>query len=143
MVGTFVRLKLGTALIVGESTHDLKSDTTLVETSSKDTGNDSSFEYGRNKKTISVTGMAGTNAETTKMGWHEALAAQAAMTKVAITMGQFDPTAGTPVPGTISYAGNCLIQSVSETSPDDANCTFSLTLQVDGKLTPTVVPTNP
>lgn len=133
-VGTFVQLEIGGTKMVGETSHNLTSAAEMIETSSKASGNESSFEYGRINQTASVSSIASSNASETNYNFKDALEAQVAGTKVTFEMTEYD-SAGDAVVGAISITGTALLSNVSKESPDNDKMTFSLDLQFDGNAT--------
>lgn len=139
-VGTTVFLKLGTKIVVGETSLSFKSAQTMIEKSNKTSGINASFNAGRLNQTITVSSLASTDPSATTYGYKAALDAQAALTPVAFIITEYtDSTAATVATGAIKLTGNCLISNVSVEFPDNDKMTFSLDLQVtDG----TTVATN-
>ena len=59
-IGTLVLLKIGTILVVGESSTSFKSAQNMIELSNKTSGNDAAFASGRITRTMSVSSLAST-----------------------------------------------------------------------------------
>lgn len=134
-IGTFVIFKLATKVLVGQSDLTYNNAITMIEVSSKSSGNDSEFVAGRSNKTMSVSGIAGTKPEATQDGYWELEALAEARTEVAFSIGEFtDKTAATGVTGTKVRTGKCLISKASLTFPDNAKNTFSCDIQITGPL---------
>jgi len=134
-IGTFVILKLATKALVGQSDLSYNNAITMIEVSSKSSGNDSDFVAGRSNKTMSVSGIAGTTAEQTDTGYWEMEALAEARTPIAFTIAEYvDKTANAMVVGSKIRSGNALIAKASLTFPDNAKNTFSCDLQVTGPL---------
>lgn len=136
-VGTFVKIKIGTALMVGETSVSLSSAVTMIETSSKTSGNASTFEYGRIAETISIASIGTTDSTETAYNFQAARTAAKAGTKVTFEMTEYD-SAGSEVAGAHNIAGTALVQNVTWDNPDNDVTTFSLDLQVDDETTDTV-----
>lgn len=137
-VGTLVLLKIGSVLVVGESSTSFKSAQKIIETSNKTSGNDAAFVAGRITRTISVSSLASTDPSSSTYGYKAALDAQAAGSTVAFTLTEYTTSAGTTAAtGAIKITGNCLISNVSVEFPDNDKMTFSLDLQVTGSVTVT------
>jgi hypothetical protein len=134
-IGTFVILKLATKTLVGQSDLSYNNAITMIEVSSKSSGNDSDFVAGRSNKTLSLSGVAGTSAEETETGYWEMEALAEARTPIAFTIAEYtDKTATEMVIGSKIRSGNALIAKASLTFPDNAKNTFSCDLQVTGAL---------
>ena len=135
-IGTLVMMKIGTGILIGETSSSFTSTADAIEISSKATGRDSNFEYGRMNRTLSVSSIASTDPAATGYGFEDALAAQAAGTKVEFSLTEFsDKTGATPVAGATIVSGIALITNVAWENPDNDRITFSLDLQVDGTAT--------
>lgn len=141
-VGTFVKIKIGTLLMVGETSSSISSVANMIETSSKVTGRKSSFEYGRINRTISVESISTTDASETAYAFKAAFDAQEAGTKAAFEISEYT-SAGALVEGALKIAGVALVSDVSQDNPDDDVMTFSLSLQVDEGTTECTITTNP
>jgi len=134
-IGTFVLMKIGTALLVGESSSSITSAANMIETSSKINGRESTFEYGRMNRTISVSSVASTDSTLTTYGYKSALEAQIAGTKISFSITEYaDQTGAAAVGDATIISGTALISNVSIENPDDDKLTFSLDLQVDGAI---------
>jgi len=130
-VGTLVMLKLGTILVVGESSTSFKSAQNMIEVSNKGLGNVASFKAGRITQTMSVSSLASTDPSASTYGYKAALDAQATLAVVAFTLTEYGAANGTtPATGAIKLSGNCLISNVSVEFPDNDKLTFSLDLQI-------------
>ncbi|NIA28712.1 MAG: hypothetical protein GWP06_02215 [Actinobacteria bacterium] len=137
-IGTFVLLKLAAGLLVGQNALSFKSTTTMIETSSKTTGNESEFVAGRSNKTMTVAGIAGTALESTDKGYWELFAAQEARTAVAVTFAEYtDETGTTPQTGSELITASALISNLSSDWGDNASNSFSCDLQITGAVTET------
>lgn len=132
-VGTLVLIKVATKLVVGQSEMSFSSTRDMIETSNKLTGIHASYEYGRMKNTISVSGICGTSAEGTNEGFWELYAAQLAGTKVTVTFSEHTSEAGTtPTPSAAMITSTCLISKLDASFPDSKENKFSCELTVDG-----------
>jgi hypothetical protein len=130
-IGTLVMIKLGTTLLVGESSTSFKSAQTMIEVSNKALGNAASFKAARITQTISVSSLAGTDPAATNYGVKQALDAQVALTSVAFIITEYTAANGTtPATGALKLTGNCLLSNVSVEYPDNDKITMSLDLQV-------------
>jgi hypothetical protein len=135
-IGTLVLLKIGTILVVGESSTSFKSAQNMIELSNKTSGNDAAFASGRITRTMSVSSLASTDPSASTYGYKAALDAQEAGTEIAFTLTEYTTAVGTtPATGAIKLSGNCLISNVSVEFPDNDKMTFSLDLQVTGHVT--------
>jgi hypothetical protein len=135
-IGTFVYIKLGAgaASLVGESSTSFKSAQTMIEVSSKASGQNSDFEAGRINRTISVSSLASTDPAATGYGFEDALAAQVTGTKIAFLITAFSG-AGNKISGDSYISGNAHISNVSWDVPDNDKMTFSCDLQVTEGIT--------
>lgn len=130
-VGTLVMLKLGTILLVGESSTSFKSAQTMIETSNKSLGNVARFKPGRITQTMSVSSLASTDPSASTYGFKAALDAQVAGTEVAFVLTEYGAANGTTAAaGAIKLSGNCLLSNVSVEFPDNDKITFSLDMQI-------------
>jgi len=130
-VGTKVLLKLGTVFCVGESSTSFKSAQTMIETSSKASGNASTFVAGRINQTMSASSICSTDPTLTAYGLKTALDEQAAGTEVDFVITEYtDETGGTVATGAIKLSGKCLLSNINADFPDNAPATFSLDLQI-------------
>lgn len=134
--GSLVFMKIATKLAIGETNFDFSSDSNFIDVSNKRTGRSTAGEYGRMNTTFSVTNIGDTTPNGTYWGIKDAVDAQIAGTKVAVTVTSYtDKTAGTEVSGDIIFSGTCIITNVSWSGGDDAAQSFSVSLQLDGDLT--------
>ncbi len=132
-IGTLVFLKLDGIPLVGETSSAFSSSSDAIYVSNKLSGRNTNVEYGRINRTISVSSIASTDPDATKVGIDTALAAQEAGTKVEFWMTHYeDSDAEEASGGHIIITGSAVLTNVSEESPDNAALTFSLDLQVDG-----------
>ena len=130
-IGTLVMIKLGTTLLVGESSTSFKSAQTMIEKSNKTSGNKASFAAGRITQTISVSSLAGTDPSATNYGVKQALDAQDSQAEVAFIITEYTTATGTtPASGALKLTGNCLLSNVNVEYPDNDKITMSLDLQV-------------
>ena len=136
-VGTFVKLKIGTAEMVGESSVSLAMAITMIELSSKADGNTSSFVAGRVAETLSVSSIGDTDGAVTDYNIKEARAAAKLGTSVEFTITEYT-AAGVAVVGATTIVGRALISGVSADYPDNDKITFSLDMQVTGDTTDSV-----
>lgn len=141
-IGTFVKLKIGDKLMVGESSVSLAMAIEAIETSSKASGYSSTFEYGRINETLSVESIASSDSTETNYNFNAARTAAKAQTKVSFELSEYDE-AGALVNGSHIITGTALITSVTWDAPDNDVQTFSIELQVDGATTDAVNPVTP
>jgi len=138
-VGTFVKVTFGGNTLVGETSLSLSSTANMIETSSKASGRESTFEYGRVAQTVSVESIGNSTPSATAEDFTTAVTAQTAGTKVDIEITKYD-NSEVKVDGAINITGTALISDVSWEAPDDDRITFSIELQMDGNAT---IGTNP
>ncbi len=133
MKGTLVLVKVASGLLIGQNSMDYAKTSTMIETSSKTTGNHSTFESGRISETLAVGGLASTALEATQKGYWELNAAQEAGTPVDVTFTEYSSEAGTTeVSGKEKITVSCLVSNLSLSAPDNDNITFSCDFQVTG-----------
>ena len=140
-VGSLVLIKVGTKLLVGQTDMSFSSTRDLIETSNKLDGIHATYEYGRMKNSISVSGIAGTSAESTNQGFWEMYSAQLAGTKVSVTFSEYTAENGTTPTGSAAMvtSATCLIGKLDASYPDSKENKFSCELTVSGA---SVVSTN-
>jgi len=129
-------MKIATKLAIGETSSSFSSDANAIDVSNKLSGRDTNVEYGRMNRTFTVSNIGDITPNGTYWNLTDALAAQAAGTKVAVTVTSYTTKAGTTaVSGDVILSATCIITNVSQEFGDDAAQTFSVTFQVDGALT--------
>lgn len=134
--GSLVFMKIATKLAIGETSSSFSSDANAIDVSNKLSGRDTNVEYGRMNRTFTVSNVGDVTPNATYWGLKDALDAQEAGTKVAVTLTSYtDKTGGTEVLGDVILSGTCIITNVTSDFGDDSAQTFSVTLQVDGALT--------
>lgn len=138
--GTLVLIKVATKLLVGQNSLSYSKAATMIEVSSKTSGNHSEFESGRITETLSVSGIASTDKESTKAGYWELYDAIEAGAPVTVTFVQYsDETGTTAVVGSEQISVSCLLSNLTREDPDNAASTFSVDLQVTGDPTRSTV----
>jgi hypothetical protein len=135
-VGTLVKIKIATKLMVGELSTSINSVVNLIDISSKASGRASNFEYGRLAENVSVSSIGTTDSSESAYNWKAAQAAEVAGTKVAVTISEYD-SAGDLESGAWIITGTALISNVSFDGPDNDKLTFSCDLTFDGATTVT------
>lgn len=133
-VGTLVKIKIATKLMVGELSTSLASVANLIDISSKASERVSNFEYGRVAETVSVSSIGTTDASESAENWKDAQAAEVAGTKVAVTISEYDSD-GVLKSGAIIISGTALLSNVMLDVPDNDKITFSCDLTFDGATT--------
>jgi hypothetical protein len=134
--GSLVLMKIATKLAIGETSTSFNSDSNAIDVSNKLSGRDTNVEYGRMNRTFTVSNIGDITPNATYWGLADALAAQAAGTKVAVTVTSYTTKAGTTaVSGDVILSATCIITNASQEFGDDAAQTFSVSFQVDGALT--------
>lgn len=132
-IGTRVLFDLGTKVLVGQRGASLSRSSTMIETSSKTSGNHAEFEAGRISSTMSVEGIASTSKEATLAGYWELYDAQEARTKVLVSVSEYtDETGATPVTGAEKFSQYALISGLDASWPDNAENTFTCNIQLTG-----------
>ena len=136
--GTLVLIKVGTDLLIGQSSLSYSKTANMIETSSKTSGKHADFISGRISSTVSVSGIASTNPEATNAGYWELNEALEAGTPVTITFTEYSASDGvTKVAGANQVSVSALVSSLSLEAPDDAPNTFSADFQITGAETVT------
>lgn len=131
-IATFMKLKIGTKLLIGETSSSINTAVDDIDTSSKATGLESDGLPGRVSDSISFDSMADeTNA--TDYGYALALAAMEARTLLTFEIIRVD-AAGIQVSGSEVISGSGILASLTQDNPDNAASTFSGTLEVDDEL---------
>lgn len=137
--GTFVKLKLDGKYFVGETSTSLAMAVSMIETSSKVSGNASTFIAGRVAETMSVSSLGTATGGVTVMDVAAARAAALDLEELDFTLSEYD-SLGALVEGALIVSGKCLISSVSADFPDNDNISLSVDLQVTGATTDGVNP---
>ena len=139
LAGTVVQVCPANTVInlIGETSTSLKSAQTMIETSSKLSGNNSRFKPGRINQTISVSSIASTDTATSEYGHDDALQAQSQALPIDFVLTEYDSD-GDAVSGAINIAGTTLISNVNKDDPDNDKSTFSLDLQINDDISITV-----
>ena len=139
--GSLVLVKIGTKLATGETSGSFSQTANAINVSNKLSGRDTNVEYGRMDRTISVSSIADSTPNVTYFGHKDAVDAQIAGTKVEVAITSYTEEGGaTAVTGDVHLSGTGIITDVSWEFADDAAQTFSLTIQLDGALSPAVNP---
>lgn len=118
--------------IIGETSTSYKSAQSIIEVSSKASGNDAEFKSGRITRTLSVSSIASTDPTSTGYGFDLALAVQEQQSAITFVLTEY--ASGTPVTGAIKLSGSALVSNVSWEVPDNDKMTFSLDLQISGEV---------
>lgn len=134
--GTFCKLTLATKQFVGESSVSLAMAITMIETSSKASGDASTFIGGRISETISVSSLGTADGAPTAQDIKSLRAAARTGAAIAFVLTEYT-SAGAVVTGSMNIAGSALISSVSADFPDNDNITCSVDLQVTDVTTTT------
>ena len=131
--GTLVIFKLATKTLVGQNALSYAKTATMIEVSSKTSGNHSEFVSGRITETMSVGGIASTSPEDTLAGYWELYAAIEAGEPVEVIFTEFSDKLGvTEVSGAAKLTHSALISNLNWEAPDNAANTFSCDLQLTG-----------
>jgi len=131
--GTLVLIKVATKLLVGQNSLSYSKVATMIEISSKTSGNHSEFVSGRIGTNLSVTGIASSSDEDTNAGYWELDDAIETGTPVVVTFTEYsDETAATKVSGAKHVQVNALVSNLSREDPDNDASTFSCDLQITG-----------
>lgn len=131
--GTLVLFKLATKTLVGQNSLSYARTSTMIEVSSKTSGNHAEFVSGRITSTMSVGGIGSTEKELTKAGYWELWDAQEAGLAVSVSFTEY-----TDVDGVVTISGSemitqdALISGLTWEGPDNAAITFSCDLQLTG-----------
>lgn len=132
-IGSYVLLKVGDKLLIGQNSLSYKKTAAMIETSSKTSGKFSEFEYGRINTTLSVGGIASTKKEATQEGFHELDIAMDAHEKITCVFVEYtDETGVVEVSDAEKMTQLCLISNLTWDNPEDKS-TFSCDLQISGQ----------
>lgn len=136
--GTLVLIKVGTKVLIGQNSLSYQETVTMIEISSKTSGNYAEFVSGRISSTMSVSGIAATNKEATEAGYWELKAAVSAGNAVTVTFTEYTTEAGTTaVTGAEKISVSAYVSNLTWEAPDNAANTFSCDLQMTGAPTQT------
>ena len=135
--GTFLKIKIGSAVLVGETSHSFSSDANMIATSNKETGRDSTFIPSRTTRTIDFSSMYDPS-EDTNYNFHDVIAAQDAGTSISWELVNVDAN-GDAVTGSYKFSGSGYFASASLEAGDDDVATFSGSIQVSGAVTTATV----
>jgi len=131
--GTLVLIKFATDVLVGQNSLSYNKTATMIEVSSKTSGNHSEFVSGRITETMSVSGIASTSKEATLAGYWELNDAIEAGAAVEVTFTEYTTEAGTtPVVGAETLTCSAFVSNLTWEAPDNAANTFSCDLQLTG-----------
>lgn len=136
MKGTFVLVNFNGGTLLGQNSLSFATTVTMIETSSKTSGNTSTFEAGRVAQTMSVGGLASTAKELTLKGYWDLYAAAMAGSPITVYFTEFaDKNGAAVVSGKEKMTASCLISNLTFDAPDNDNITFSCDLQITGDVT--------
>jgi len=138
-VGTTVKLKVGSAFLVGEVSASINLTAGIIDVSSKASGRVTNREYGRVAESISLSSLASTDAALTTQNFEDLRAAAIAGTKLAFELTDYGSGGTVAVVGAHKITGNALVSDVTWDVPDNDRMTFSATLQIDGASTTATV----
>jgi len=135
-VGSLIFIKIGTELLVGQTSLSYASACDMIDISSKDSGRHREFAAGKISKTISAGGIGSPTKEATNTGYFELETAQDNGTKVTFVVTKYsDETAATAVIGDESRTGEAYISNLTWDANDNEAISFSADFQVTGKPT--------
>lgn len=130
---TYIKLKIGTKVLVGETSLSLNSSVDVIDISSKASGRTRNILPGRVSENISFESLCDdTNA--TDYGYSDAYTAMQAGTSVSFTILRVD-TDDAQVNPSQQIVGSGYITSLTKDYPDNDRSTMSGTIEVDGDLT--------
>jgi len=139
--GTLVLIQVATKLLVGQNSLSYSKVATMIEVSSKTSGNHAEFVSGRITDNLSVSGIASSSKEATKAGYWELNDAIEAGLPVSVIFTEYTTEAGTtPVVGAEKITVNALVSNLTWEAPDNDKLTFSCDLQITGSPTRITVP---
>jgi len=131
--GTLVLFKLATKTLVGQNSLSYAKTATMIEVSSKTSGNHAAFVSGRISETMSVGGIASTSAEDTLAGYWELYAAIESGLAIEVVFTEYSDKLGvTEISGAKKITHSALISNLAWEAPDNAANTFSCDLQLTG-----------
>ena len=129
---TYIKLKIGLKVLVGELSHSINSSGDVIEVSSKASGLVRRILPGRVKSNISFESLA--DDASADYGYADAHAAMTAGTLVTFSIIRVDSD-GNPVTGGQKMTGSGYFSSLTKDNPDNDRSTFSGTLEIDDKTT--------
>jgi hypothetical protein len=131
--GTLVLIKVASKTLVGQNSLSYNDTVTMIEVSSKTSGNYSEFVSGRIAETLSVSGIAATNKEATKAGYWELKDAVTSGATVQVTFTEYTEENGTSqVTGAEKITVNAYVSNLTWEAPDNDAITFSADFQITG-----------
>lgn len=131
--GTLVLIKVGTKLLVGQNSLSYSKVASMIEISSKTSGNHAEFVSGRIAETLAVGGIASSSKEATQAGYWELNDAIEAGAPVTVTFTEYTTEAATTeVVGAEEISVSALVSNLSWEAPDNDAITFSCDLQITG-----------
>ena len=122
---TYIKLKIGLKVLVGELSHSINSSGDVIEVSSKASGLVRRILPGRVENNISFESLAD-DTNSTDYGYADAHAAMKAGTKLSFTI----------IKGVATiHTGEGYLSSLTKDNPDNDRSTMSGTIELNGNLT--------
>lgn len=131
---TFIKLKIGTKFLIGETSASLSSTADIIDVSSKASGRVRRILSGRVSENISFESLCD-DTNVTDYGYSDAHAALKAGTLITFTIMRVDETTGDQVDGSEQITGSGIISSLTKDYPDNDRSTMSGTIEIDDELT--------
>ena len=130
---TYIKLKIGTKVLIGETSNSLEKSVDEIDTSNKAGGRVTTLLPGRVKDTVSFESLCDdTNA--TDYSYAEAAAAADAGTLVSCEVGRYD-AAGAQVDASQKITFSGYIVSLTKDNPDNDRSTMSGSISISGAVT--------
>ena len=135
--GSDILLSVEDKVIACATSHSIELTNAVREISCKGSGDFSSAEYGRFSWTVSTDALLNLGmSATTYVSYSDLMALMIDKTIVSIKS-EYDQDGDAA--NTMTITGDCIITSISQTSPDSDNASYSVSLQGRGALTIAVV----
>lgn len=130
---TFIKLKIGTTLLIGETSSSYNSTADVIDISSKASGRVRRILPGRVSENISFESLAD-DTNSSDYGYATAHAALKDGTAITFEIGRYDAN-GDQVDGSETESGSGYVMSLTKDNPDNDRTTMSGTIEVDGETT--------
>ena len=130
---TFIKLKIGTQLLIGETSSSISSSVDVIDGSSKASGRTRKILPGRVSENISFESLCD-DTNDTDYGYATAHSAMKAGTLITFEEGRYN-AAGDQVATSQTVSGSGYITSLTKDNPDNDRSTMSGTIEIDGDIT--------
>lgn len=131
---TYIKLKIGTKVLVGETSLSLNSSVDVIDISSKASGRTRNILPGRVSENISFESLCD-DTNSTDYGYSDAYTAMQGGTSVSFEIIRVDTDGTTQTNPSQELSGSGYITSLTKDYPDNDRSTMSGTIEVDGDIT--------